>query len=144
MKKYKHILAAVDLGEGSEKVIAHAKEMAALFQAKLSVMHVVEPLPGYGYAFIAPNDIETELFDEAKKQLHKMAVDQGVESGNIYVDMGPAKTQLLEKAGEIKADLIVVGTHKHMLLGVLGSTANAIIHNATSDVLTFRLDQPHE
>lgn len=141
MKRYTHVLAAVDLAENSEKVISHAKEMAALFGAKVSLIHVVEPLPGYGYAFVAPNDIESELYEEAKKQLAKLANEHGIDPANISVDMGPAKSQILEKAEEGKVDLIVVGTHKHLFLGVLGSTANAIIHNAKCDVLTFRVDQ---
>jgi universal stress protein A len=43
-------------------------------------------------------------------------------------------------AVELKADLIVVGTHgRHGLGLLLGSTANAIIHGVGCDVLAVRM-----
>jgi len=43
-------------------------------------------------------------------------------------------------AGEIKADLIVVGSHgRHGLGLLLGSTASSVVHHAACDVLAVRL-----
>ncbi len=36
------------------------------FDAKVSLLHVVEPLPGYGYAYVGIADVEAELLVEAR------------------------------------------------------------------------------
>ncbi len=139
--KYNHILIATDLLEGSEKILKRAFEIAQEFKAKLSIIHVVEPLPGYGYAFIAPAEIETQLMDEAKKQLIETAKKYSIAAENTYVVLGPTKAEILDVAETNAVDLIVVGTHtRHGLGHLLGSTANAVIHSAKCDVLTVRID----
>lgn len=139
--KYNHILIATDLLEGSEKIAKRAVEMAQEFAAKLSIIHVVEPLPGYGYAFIAPAEIESQLIDEAKKQLIELAKKYTISEENVHVVLGPTKVEILEVAEKTGVDLIVVGTHtRHGLGHLLGSTANAVIHGSKCDVLTVRID----
>lgn len=140
--KYKHILVATDLLHGSDLVIKRAKEMATLMGADLRLLHVVEPLPGYGYAFIGSAEIEVELVNEAKKQLAKLAEKYGVTEKNLHVEIGPTKVEILRIAEEQNADLIVVGSHgKNGFSVLLGSTANAVVHGATCDVLTVRLKE---
>lgn len=141
MKKYTHVLAAIDLSDSTDKVIVQAKELAQLFSAKVSIIHVVEPLPAYGYAFMAPCDFETELLAEAKKQVKKLGEKYSIDENDRCVELGVAKISIIEKAKEEGVDLIVVGTHSSPILaGVLGSTANAIIHNSDCDVLTFKVN----
>ena len=140
--KYKHILIATDLLEGSEMVVKRALELAKEFASKLSIIHVVEPLPGNGYAFIAPAEIESQLIDEAKKQLLDMAKQYSIPNENVHVVLGPTKVEIIEIAEKNKVDLIVVGTHiRHGLGHLLGSTANAVIHAAKCDVLTVRVGE---
>ncbi len=45
MENYKHILLAVDFYEHCEAVANRAKDMAIKYQAKLSIIHVVDSLP---------------------------------------------------------------------------------------------------
>ena len=140
--KYNHILIATDLLEGSEIVAKRALELAKEFSSKVSIIHVVEPLPGYGYAFIAPAEIESQLIDEAKKQLVDIAKQYSIPADNVHVVLGPTKVEILEIADKNGVDLIVVGTHiRHGLGHLLGSTANAVIHSATCDVLTVRITE---
>ncbi len=139
--KYKHILVATDLLEGHEKLIAEAGELAKDSGAKLSLVHVVEPLPGYGYAFISPADIETQLVDEAKQQIAGVAKKHGISESDVHVLLGPTKVEIIDVAEEQKVDLTVVGTHhRHGLGHLLGSTANAVIHSSPCDVLTIRIE----
>ena len=140
--KYSHLLVATDLLEGHEILIQRASELAKSFGAKISLIHVVEPLPGYGYAFISPADIETQLMDEANQQVRKTANQFGIPDQNIHVLLGPTKVEIIDVAESQKVDLIVVGTHhRHGLGHLLGSTANAVIHSSPCDVLTIRLNQ---
>jgi universal stress protein A len=138
--KYKHILVATDLLDGHEQLIARADELAKDFGARLSLVHVVESLPGYGYAFISPAEIETQLMDEAKKEIDKKIKDFNIAAEDVHVVLGPTKVEIIDIAEEKQVDLIVVGTHhKHGLGHLLGSTANAVIHGAPCDVLTARV-----
>ena len=138
MFKYKHILIATDFTD--ETVVHRAAEVAKEMHAKLSVVHVVEPLPGYGYAFIGAADVEVNLVDEAKKQLAALGKKHDISVKDQHIGLGPTKTEINRIAEENHVDLIVVGSHgRHGLSVLLGSTANAVIHSAKCDVLTVRM-----
>lgn len=139
---YKHILLATDLAEDSEYVITKVQAMVKLVNAKLSVVHVVEPLPGYSYAYLGIEDIESQLVDEARQALQKLGQRLAIPAAQQHVEIGPTKTKILDIAEEISADLIICGSHgRHGLSLLLGSTANAILHGAKCDVLTIRLPE---
>jgi len=143
MLKYKHILLATDFSEGTLHVIDEAYELAKQMGARLGLLHVVEPLPGYGYAFIGSAEIELQLIDESKKQLAKLAKKYSVNAKDQYVEIGPPKAEITRVAEDQKVDLIVVGSHgRHGFVeNLLGSTANAVVHHAKCDVLTVKIKE---
>jgi len=139
---YKHILLATELTDDTSFLTKKVKLLRELTDAKLSLIHVVEPLPGYSYAYLGIEDIEGQLIQESKKALAKMAKKLEVKEKDCWIEVGPTKSKILEVADEVKADLIVCGSHgRHGLSLLLGSTANAIIHNAKCDVLIVRLPE---
>ncbi len=139
---YKHILFATDLTEETDYVIAKVRAMCDYTKAKLSIVHVVEPLPGYSYAYLGIEDIEGQLVDEARQSMEKLGTKLSVPKEMQHVEIGPTKTKILGIADEIGADLIICGSHgRHGLSLLLGSTANAILHGAKCDVLTVRLPE---
>ena len=144
MNNYKHILLAVDFFEQCDPVIHRAQELAARYQAKLSIVHVVDSLPmidaGYGADIPFNMDLTTELMAEAKKRLGKLAQKLDVTEDNLWLEMGSPKTEIVRVAKENKVDLIVLGSHgRHGLALILGSTANGVLHHADCDVLAVRL-----
>lgn len=139
---YKQILFATDLAEDTEYLIEKVRTMRGFTGGKLSVMHVVEPLPGYSYAYLGIEDIEGQLIEEAKQSIEKLSSKLNVAKADQYVEVGPTKTKILKIAEDIHADLIICGSHgRHGLSLLLGSTANAILHGAKCDVLTVRLPE---
>lgn len=139
---YTRILFATDLTEDTQYLIEKVNKMRAMTKAKLFIVHVVEPLPGYSYAYLGIEDIEGQLITEAKQALEKLAKQLQVPSQDVFVEVGPTKTKILKIADDVKADLIVCGSHgRHGLSLLLGSTANAILHGAKCDVLTVRLPE---
>lgn len=139
---YKHILFATDLTEETDYVVEKVRAMQGYTKAKLSLVHVVEPLPGYSYAYLGIEDIEGQLVDEAKQSMDKLAAKLSVAKDAQHVEVGPTKTKILGVADQIGADLIICGSHgRHGLSLLLGSTANAILHGAKCDVLTVRLPE---
>ena len=144
MENYKHILLAIDFYEHGEAVANRAKDLANKYQAKLSIIHVVDTLPitdaSYGVDIPFNMDLTTELLAGAKKRLAKLAEKLGVTADRLWLEMGSPKTEIIRIAEENKADLIVVGSHgRHGLALLLGSTANGVLHHATCDVLAVRL-----
>lgn len=139
---YKHILFATDLSDDTDYLINKVRSMQSLTKAKLSMIHVVEPLPGYSYAYLGIEDIEGQLISEAKTSIAKLGETLRVDNKDQWVEVGPTKSKILGVAEEIQADLIICGSHgRHGLSLLLGSTANAILHGAKCDVLTVRLPE---
>lgn len=139
---YKKILFATDLTEETDYVVNKVKALCALTQAKLTLVHVVEPLPGYSYAYLGIEDIEGQLLKEAQTAMGKLGATLNVPAEDQHIEMGPTKVKILQRAEDTKADLIICGSHgRHGLSLLLGSTANAILHGAKCDVLTVRLPE---
>jgi len=139
---YKHILFATDLTEETDYLVEKVRAIRGFTGATLSLIHVVEPLPGYSYAYLGIEDIEGQLISEAKQAIEKLGLKLNVEQKDQLIEVGPTKTKILNAAEQMKADLIICGSHgRHGLSLLLGSTANAILHGAKCDVLTVRLPE---
>src|SRR3990167_4872905 len=139
---YKHILFATDLSEDAEHIVEKVRGVRGYTGAKLSIVHVVEPLPGYSYAYLGIEDIEGQLIEESRQSIAALGEKLNVAVADQFVEVGPTKTKILKIAEEVGADLIICGSHgRHGLSLLLGSTANAILHGATCDVLTVRLPE---
>ena len=139
---YKHILFAADLTQDTDYLIEKVRNLRGLTGATLSLVHVVEPLPGYNYAYMGIEDVEGQLIEEANQLIAKLAEKLNVPKSSVYVEVGATKNRILKVADDVKADLITCGSHgRHGLSLLLGSTANAILHGAKCDVLTIRLPE---
>lgn len=146
MSNYKHILLAVDFYDNCSVVTARAKDLALKYQAKLSIIHVIDNLPltdtGYGAEIPFNIDFTTELMANAKKQLAKLGEELAIKEDLQCLEMGSPKTEIIRVAEENKVDLIVVGSHgRHGWALLLGSTANGVLHHANCDVLAVRLQE---
>jgi len=144
MGDYKHILLAVDFSAHGEEAADRAKDLADKYQAKLSVVHVVDNLPltdaAYGPVIPFDLDLTEELMTAAKDRLAKLADKLGIAEDCQRVAVGSPKLEIIRIAEEDQADLIVVGSHgRHGLALLLGSTANGVLHHAHCDVLAVRL-----
>lgn len=139
---YKNILFATDLSQDTEYLVSKVKAIRSLMSAKLTLIHVVEPLPGYSYAYLGIEDIEGQLLADVGQAMKKLAAEFQVDPAAQKIEVGPTKVKILKVADDIGADLIVTGSHgRHGLSLLLGSTANAVLHGAKCDVLTVRLPE---
>lgn len=143
MNQYKHLLLAVDLHPNCDKTAADkAVELAKLHNAKLSIIHAVEHINSYGIGQAYPGimDVEEEILAAATKDMAKLSEKLGIPATNQYIELGSPKSVILHKAKDLGIDLIIVGSHgRHGFNLLLGSTANAILHNAHCDVLAVRI-----
>ncbi|HEY8034976.1 MAG TPA: universal stress protein [Methylobacter sp.] len=144
MDSYKHILLAADFSEHGEDVANRAKELAEKYQAKLSIVHVMDNLlitdAAYGSTIPFDLDLTAELMAAAKKRLANLAEKLNIPEDSRWIETGSPKLEIIRVAEENKVDLIVVGSHgRHGFALLLGSTANGVLHHALCDVLAVRL-----
>lgn len=137
---YSKILFATDFDEVGINAARKARKIATENHADLHLVHVIEPIPAYAYpGYAGFSEIEVTLKEHAEQELKKLASELNVDETHLHLEMGATKHEVLRIAEEIKADLIVAGSHgKHGLALLLGSTANAILHGAQCDVLIVR------
>jgi universal stress protein A len=144
MESYKHILLAADFSEHGEAVANRAKDLAEKYQAKLSIVHVMDNLlitdAAYGSTIPFDLDLTAELMAAAKKRLANLSDKLGIAEDCRWMETGSPKLEIIRVAEENQVDLIVVGSHgRHGFALLLGSTANGVLHHALCDVLAVRL-----
>ena len=142
---YKQILVAVDFQPDDNVVIERALDIAKMSASggvSVGFVHAVEHLNAYGVAeaYSAVLDVEMQLVDEAKKQILVLGQKYGLAEHQLHIAVGSPKAVVLTKANDLKADLVVVGSHgRHGLQFLLGSTADGVMHSAACDVLVVRV-----
>ena len=77
MKNYTHILLAVDFSDHADAVTERARDLADKYQAKISLLHVVDNLPIVdtldGTIIPYEIDLTEQLMESAKLRLEKLA-----------------------------------------------------------------------
>lgn len=142
---YEHLLLAVDFSPETDSVVERARQLREQWQARLSLLHVVEHLPmSYSGDLVLPDDfdLEQELLDVAKKQMASLGERLGVPEDDRHIEIGSTGRTVLHLAAELGADLIVLGSHgRHGLAALLGSTARTVLNGAPCDVLAVRIKE---
>lgn len=143
MSDYQHILLAVDFSGHGDTVGRKAKVLANKYQAKLSIIHVLDniPMPDTNYGTVIPLDIDSsyDLLEAEKIKFKQIGDRLGVDLAHRWMVWGVPKQEIVQVAEQEQVDLIVVGSHgRHGLAMLLGSTANGILHYASCDVLAIR------
>ena len=144
MSDYQHILLAVDYSEHGDYVAVKAKSLANKYQAKLSIIHVLDNIPmpdtNYGAVIALDKDSAYDLLEEEKAKFMQFGDQLKIDMANRWLVWGVPKQEIIHIAEQEKVDLIVVGSHgRHGLALLLGSTANSILHHAKCDVMAVRL-----
>ena len=146
MSQYTHVLIAVDLTDESVQVVEKGLAIAARNQAKISLIHALEPL-GFAYGGDIPMDLTTiqdQLEQHAKEKLAELAATMKIPEAQQHILVGMPDSEIHRMAKEQDVDLIVVGSHgRHGLSLLLGSTSTGVLHGAKCDVLAVRIQKNH-
>ncbi len=141
MKKYHKILAAIDFNEHSDAVIQSALMQAKCSGAVLAALHVVDFTRPIDDDYIIPptDQLEEALLNSASQRLEETLNRLEATGVRPLVTLGRPKQEILRVAQQEAVDLIVIGAHGHHgILGLLGSTADRVLHQASCHVLTVR------
>ena len=156
------ILYATDMGPGSSHVFRYALSLARQYQAKVAILHVVEPLTPFGQSLvelhISHSSSEQQhatdrqhLIKELRNRIHEICgkeacvAEENLIDG-VYVVEGQAAQVIIQQAKQLASDIIVMGTHRHSVMGeaLLGSTARKVLHSGTVPTLLVRIPEQEE
>jgi nucleotide-binding universal stress UspA family protein len=153
--KIKTILYATDLGAHMRPVFRRAIQLARMSQGHIIMLHVMEPLTGTGQAIVdaylsskkreqMQHDGMKKVLDVMRARIDKFCEDElgeGPEASplvsDVVVHLGRPGDEIPRQAQDKGADLIVMGTCSHGLLGrgLLGSTAVRVVQTSRVPVL---------
>ena len=146
MVNYTHILVAIDFSTSSEQVILKARDISQANKAKLSLLHVGEYLPPIDSAYEPMLNSswvidESLMQEQALKSLQQFSKKHGLEKAELNVQIGTPKYEISQFVKEQQCDLVILGSHgRHGISLLLGSTANAVLHDMPCDILAVKLD----
>lgn len=119
-----------------------ARVQARAYDAGVVILHVARPEPNFvGYS-VGPQTVRdaeaAELRDEHRQleAMQREITQTGLECKALMV-AGPTVEKIIEVAGEERARLIVMGTHRHSALRdwLVGSDSKGVLHDAPCPVL---------
>ncbi|MGM0559683.1 MAG: universal stress protein [Pseudomonadota bacterium] len=135
---YKTILIPVDL--------THQERVPAMMQAarkmgdesaSITLVNVIEDVPGYLEGQL-PQGVLDRLVTQAEGELKVIAGESGPDV-ELAVRCGQPASEILALAGEKKADLIVIASHRPGFGDFLiGSTAARVVRHADCSVHVMR------
>jgi universal stress protein A len=121
------ILHPTDFSPHSEAALLLAGALARDYGARLVLLHVHAPEHGYGEPYLPPPDPVATRRALTGRLARMLPDDPAVRAEHLLAEGDPV-WEILRAAGEVKADLIVMGTHGRSGLGrvVLGSVAEDV------------------
>jgi len=135
------ILCPVDFSEASTHSIDQAIALAAWTHARITALHVYEPVlmpvPGLPDPENRVSDAEIQRVRDRTAACFRDAAARGI-GVDVLVEVGQPATHILDCAVGLPADVVVMGTHgargfEHLLLG---SVTEKVLRKATCAVLT--------
>lgn len=146
MSDFKSVLFATDFSESSDHAFEYAHTVAKCFGARLLVLHVINELVdlrGFYVPHISIDKLEEEMAESAHKMMAQFIEThaQGYAPLESIVSPGIPYDEILKKAEEESADLIVLGTHGRTGLDhvLFGSTAEKVVRKSPIPVMTIRV-----
>lgn len=142
MVEFQHILCPTDFSESAQTALTYAGELARSHRARLTVLHVVptfDPMPVGAAGLGDPLEVVYPVSrDEVLGELRAVAERAGApRDAALAVDAGDPCGAIRDRAIEIRADLIVMGTHGRSGVErlVIGSVTETVLRKAPCPVL---------
>lgn len=142
-----HVLCPVDFSEWSTNAMQYAAFLCKQLDAHLTLLHVFEmpafAAPPKGYSSIATASVEEslrQLSEELSQRLRRASrgLDVGGKPIATTLREGTPYRVIVEAAGELGADLVVMGTQGRSGVQriLLGSVAERVLRAAPCPVVT--------
>jgi nucleotide-binding universal stress UspA family protein len=150
----KKILYTTDLTKNSVYAFFYAVDTARRRDAKIVILHAIEPIPSYvegpaGLTDEVKRKQQKDTLEKLKKRLEAFCKRAEAQIGppcvelvsKILVTRGYPPEEILNAANEEGCDVIVMGTHGKGFLAhtFLGSVSNAVLHRTRKPVFIIPL-----
>jgi len=145
------IILATDTTKHSEAVFDFLMTLSLKGPGEIRIISVIDmaiqtSIDIYAVGFSTATEIENaaianalKILDSAKTRIEQIFADKNI---SILTEIlhGSPESRIVEKAEEIQADLIIVGSHGYNRWErlLLGSVSDAIVHHAPCSVLVVR------
>jgi len=139
---FKNILVPIDLADAeyAKPAIANAAELSAATGGRVRLLNVL-PMTPVMLAEYVPADFDVQQRQSSEEALSIVARESGIGSERIStaIRQGGIYHEILEEAASMKADLIVMTSHRPaMRTYFLGSNAGHVVRYARCSVLVVR------
>ncbi len=138
------ILVPIDFSEGARLALAHARELALTYGARIDLFHVVEEVVYPSTYGIEPAELPTgEVIENVENALADLAREKiGIEHVVVEARTGYAPSAIRAYADETGTDLIVIATHGRSGLDrlLMGSVTETIVRRALQPVFVVKPD----
>lgn len=145
MRDFKNILFATDFSASSDYAFEYAHSLAKRCNSRLLILHVInEPvdLRGFYVPHISFDKLEEEIEEGAQKMMETFCRThiKDYDHYETFIVPGIPYDEIIRKAVEESADLIVLGTHGRTGLDhvLFGSTAEKVVRKSSIPVMTIR------
>jgi nucleotide-binding universal stress UspA family protein len=142
----KHILVPVDFSGPGQQALVYAKQIAAFYNARLQLLHVVEEFIPPTFYMASGSSIfafKPELKARAEQEMKKLLKEaKGPEvAADFHVIEGHAAIEIVNFAESRQTDLIVIATHGRTGIAhtLLGSITEKVVRRAPCPVFTVRV-----
>jgi nucleotide-binding universal stress UspA family protein len=139
-----HVLVPTDFSASAEQALDYAIRLAGTLKARLTVLHVMQPVPmaGIDMAVALPETYVQEMEEAVQGSMEDAwarvtAAGLAAERVVLY---GVPFQEIVEAAKARQVDLIVMGTHGRtgLMHVLLGSIAERVVRLAPCSVLVVR------
>jgi universal stress protein A len=144
MTDIRTILVPSDFSSCAAAALRYAVSLATKLGATIHVVHVT-PLPMLAVpdgGIMLPADILAQMSSEADRALGKLRKEWGEQGVTLHTHVaeGAPQHEIARVAQELKADLVVIGTHGRSGLAhmFMGSVAERVVRLSPVPVLTVR------
>lgn len=148
MVSYRNIVFCTDFSLGAGAALFHAIDLSKKYGAALHVVHVYQEPEAVAEFEISSNlkmdwiRVAHLMGTEMEKKLRSLCLEISKEVGDCRTQMlrGKPHVEIIRYAKEVKADLIIVGSHglsgwEHALFG---STADRVVRESPCHVLVIK------
>ena len=139
-----NLLVCVDLSESTEIIVRRIEKLAKSLSARVWLLHNAQPAPDIVEFKVDPLAARKSLakkFHVEHRRIQELAERMrkaGIETKALLVH-GDTVEIILQEAKDVKADMIVVGSHGRgaMFRLLVGSVSKGVLHNSRIPVLVI-------
>jgi nucleotide-binding universal stress UspA family protein len=144
-RKTSRIMVSTDFSEHSKRIMRYAFELKRALGASLYMLYVIETpkVIEFGIKQGQFRNTMARMREWATNQLINLTPDEFINDDSVVriVETGSPSDRIAEVAGEIGADLTILGTHEYGTLHkhLIGTTTDRLLTKSPVPVLTLKL-----